>query len=610
MKLVVVGRYEGTKVLNWPLAMLWVFLVGLAAALGGLLIYVLLDNAGILSRAEIDLLWLQSVLVPLAMIVGGILPLWLRWRRPLDQLPSLENAPSPLLVLTPVPFKVLLQKALFGAVCLATLIALFYAVESWRGRHAFMKHKQTVEAKGQSLDWKAFVPPAIPNEQNLAMTPLFKGLLDLQRTPRGIVWGDQSGVERLKKVEKIFRDTGKNKMPGSGNLEKNQLISIPDYQKYFQNNTNVPHAPNAQTPAEDVLFALSGFEPELKEIKAAAGTYSLTRFPIRYEDNMGCLLPHLARIKPVVHYLNAHAIASLEAGRTQDAFEDLKLSYRLTDIFKDEPFVISHLVRIACASMSTQIVKEGLARHQWSVEQLEWIQDYCAKCDLLGSIAKSLQAERAFCITGLDMLRRGEIPLLVILGVEQDNSPFSGFLHSPFAKLIPKGWYYQNMLSVSEFHAKYLQTSIMPDQHRVDPAQAEAVDPAIKQIRTTPYNVFAKLVTPALINISIRAARWQTALDHATIACALEKYRLAQQHYPESLDALQPQFIAKLPSDVITGNAYHYQKTETDYLLYSVGWNGKDDGGQVGATASGNNVDGKKGDWVWSLTPTPPVKLK
>jgi hypothetical protein len=611
MKLVIVGRYEGTKVLNWPLAILWVFLVGLAAALGGLLIYVLLDNAEIFSRAEIDLLWFQSFLVPLAMIFGGILPLLLRWRKPLDQLPTLVKAPSPLLVLTPIPFRSLLQKAVFGAVCLATLIALFYAVENWRGRHAFLKHKQTLEAKGQSLEWQAFVPPAIPDEQNLAMTPLLKGLLDYQRTSHGVVWGDQIGVDRLKKAEKIFRDTGKNKMPGAGHLEKNQLISIPDYQKYFQNSTNVPHSAKAQTPAEDVLFALSDFEPELKELKAAAATHPLTRFPIHYEDNMSCLLPHLARLRPVVHYLNAHAIASLEAGRTQDAFEDLKLSYRLTDIFKGEPFIISHLVRIACLSMSTQIVKEGVARHQWSPEQLQWIQDYCEKCDILGGIAQSLQAERAFCITGLDMMRRGEIPLQVLISEETDVSPpFSGFMHSRLTKLIPKGWYYQNMLSVSQFHGDYLQTSIKPDQHRVDPLRAEAVDPAIKRTRTTPFNVFAKMVTPALVNVSIRAARWQTVLDHAAIACALEKYRLAHHAYPETLDPLQPRFIAKLPNDVITGDSYHYRKTETDYVLYSVGWNLKDDGGQVGATSSGNIVDGKKGDWVWSLTPTPPVKLK
>jgi hypothetical protein len=610
MKPVVIGKWSGNKVLNWPLAALWVLLAGCAAALAAFLIFVLVENAQLVPEGNLDVLWFASLLIPLAMIFGGMVPLWFRWRKPLDRLPELQKTPSALWNITNLSWRLVLQKAVFGAVCMATLIALVYSIENWRGKRAYLNHKRALEAKGQLLEWRAFVPPPIPDNQNLAMTPLFKGLLDYQRTSHGVVWGDQSGVERLKKAEKIFRDTGKNKMPGTGDLAKNQLISIPGYQKYFQNNTNVPHAANAPTPAEDVLFALSDFEPELKELKAAAATHPLTRFPIHYEDNMGCLLPHLARLRPVVHYLNLHAIASLETGRTQDAFEDLKLSYQLTDVFRGEPFMISHLVRIACASMSTQILKEGLARHQWSVEQLQWIQDYYEKCDILGGVAKSLQAERAFCITGLDMMRRGDLPLQVLLAEGTDVSPFSGFLHSPFVKLIPKGWYYQNMLSVSEFHGNYLQTSFEPDQHRVDPVKAEAVDPAIKQISTTPYNVFAKIVTPALVNVSIRAARWQAALDHAAIACALEKYRLAQQHYPETLDPLQPRFIAKLPNDVITGQSYHYRKTETDYVLYSVGWNGKDDGGVVAAGASGRSVDGKKGDWVWSLTPTPLVKLK
>ena len=55
---------------------------------------------------------------------------------------------------------------------------------------------------------------------------------------------------------------------------------------------------------------------------------------------------------------------------------------------------------------------------------------------------------------------------------------------------------------------------------------------------------------------------------------------------------------------MITGEAHKYHRTEDgSYLLYSIGWNEKDDGGTV-ATLSGPGVDQKKSDWVWSLVPT------
>lgn len=94
----------------------------------------------------------------------------------------------------------------------------------------------------------------------------------------------------------------------------------------------------------------------------------------------------------------------------------------------------------------------------------------------------------------------------------------------------------------------------------------------------------------------MRAAAAQTAVDEAAIACALERYRLANGQYPESLGALVPKFISQLPNDVISGKPYKYRRTsDGQFVLYSVGWDGTDDGGMPGKTL----FDDKKGDWVW-----------
>jgi hypothetical protein len=50
---------------------------------------------------------------------------------------------------------------------------------------------------------------------------------------------------------------------------------------------------------------------------------------------------------------------------------------------------------------------------------------------------------------------------------------------------------------------------------------------------------------------------------------------------PETLDALAPQFIEKIPHDIIGGQPLHYRRTnDAEFLLYSIGWNETDDGGQ------------------------------
>jgi hypothetical protein len=104
------------------------------------------------------------------------------------------------------------------------------------------------------------------------------------------------------------------------------------------------------------------------------------------------------------------------------------------------------------------------------------------------------------------------------------------------------------------------------------------------------------MLLPFLDGVPIKAAAAQTATDQAAVACALERYRLANGQFPENLQALVPQFIAHLPNDVITGEPFKYRRAgDGRFVLYSVGWNEKDDGGVPGKTM----FDETEGDWVW-----------
>jgi len=61
-----------------------------------------------------------------------------------------------------------------------------------------------------------------------------------------------------------------------------------------------------------------------------------------------------------------------------------------------------------------------------------------------------------------------------------------------------------------------------------------------------------------------------------------------------------PQFADKLPKDIITGQPLHYRRAENgQYLVYSVGWNERDDGGNVAAGKREQTYAAIEGDWVW-----------
>ena len=74
-------------------------------------------------------------------------------------------------------------------------------------------------------------------------------------------------------------------------------------------------------------------------------------------------------------------------------------------------------------------------------------------------------------------------------------------------------------------------------------------------------------------------------VNETLIACALEHSRFLHGQYPETLDALVPQFIEKIPHDIINGQSLHYRRTaDGKFLLYSIGWNQTDDGGYESPT--------------------------
>ena len=75
------------------------------------------------------------------------------------------------------------RRWLFVLACLATLTGLFYAVENWRGKRAWEKCRRELEAKGAVIDWNAFIPAPVPDEQNIFKAPrmtewFVKGVLD------------------------------------------------------------------------------------------------------------------------------------------------------------------------------------------------------------------------------------------------------------------------------------------------------------------------------------------------------------------------------------------------------------------------------------------------
>jgi hypothetical protein len=186
----------------------------------------------------------------------------------------------------------------------------------------------------------------------------------------------------------------------------------------------------------------------------------------------------------------------------------------------------------------------------------------------------------------------------LIQGSDERHHPFNlGFL-------APSAFFYQSELNIARMYQQYDLPMVDLEKGTVSPARVRDLQTEATRdlsYHWWPYKILARMLFPAIENAVKKLAYAQSATDLARTAIALERYRLAHGEFPESLDALAPQFMEKIPHDVIGGRPLHYRRTDDgQFVLYSVGWNETDDGGVVVmAKGSSPGVDSNKGDWVW-----------
>jgi hypothetical protein len=501
----------------------------------------------------------------------------------------------------------------FWLLGLVLVVGLFFAEENWRGQWAWNRYKQAMAARGEPLERSAIVPPKVPDDQNFAMTPLLAPLSDVSPG----IWAGNSPLGSIGLFASNY-DAASRELHATNAVRSNSWVKsrtdLPAWYAAFLNSTNKPAkqkaglvAANFTLPeaATGVLAKLSEAEPVFAELQAASKR-PCTRFNLHYEDEdpASIPLPHLAVVKQLSQVLELRACAKLALGQTDPAFEDTKLLLHLTDACKDEPFLVSQLVRMGQLRLALQPVAEGM--NQWSEPQLRSLQARLAGFDFCADARRALSAERVWASVEIDIARRSPDKMLVGL-YGRGRSGFD--LETALMSAAPSGWYDFERLNCCRMADECLMQTIDLTTRQVSPRLSRTADERIagltKRSLTGLYFhhlFFCSLLLPDVSKATEKAACAQTGVDCALIACALERYRREHGQFPESLGALQPRFVEKLPHDIINGQPLKYHRTETGHsVLYSVGWNEIDDGGLVGAAKSEEANSRSQGDWVWRL---------
>ena len=501
----------------------------------------------------------------------------------------MENPPN-----KPSVFKRFFRKTLFVLAALITLAALLLAEENWRGAHAWQSYKRAREAKGDRFDSARLIPPAAPDDQNFAATPYFAANLEASpEMPRKITGNEADLVEskdRNTSVLAKFQLPSPTDPPKRPAWQYGLAADMTRWAAAFQGANPAPRAGNMGDPAQAAAFVLDQLKPlesALAEIQTASQR-PFVRFNFPYEEfndpRVISVLPaHLADLKRIYRILSLRAQAELVLGQSDKALNDVRVLFRVDDGVKDEPLIISQMVRWAGVAILLQPVCEGLAEQRWSDAQLGVLQERLRKTDILASTVLAFQGERDICC----------------------NPSFDrGYM-------FPPGWNRLEQLSENQNFDEALFPRIDLAAREINPGLNRSIDLAFYKSHPTNYyisallhhRVLATMMAPALSRVPEKAAHAQNEEDLAMLACALERCRLATGQYPETLDALVPRFVAVLPHDIINGQPLKYRRSDKGrFILYSVGWNEKDDGGIIATIPATKSrparQDTLQGAWV------------
>lgn len=515
-----------------------------------------------------------------------------------------------------------LKRFLFGLACFATLVALFYVEEDWRGKHDWKKFQREWAAKGENFDWQSVVPPAVPDDENFALTPVVASCYEtyFDKSGHAVQPRNTNVVDRLSLISwrEDSYENKRPKIPESDGWRAATKMDLKARQDYFRTppptnsiQTNCyPVAPQPQMPAADVLLALSKYDSTIEEIRQAS-RLPYSRFPLTYdeEDKFAILLPHLAALKTCEQTVSLRAVAELQMGRTEPACEDARLGLYLANALRSEPFIISQLVGKAMLEIALQPVWEGLAGHRWSESQLIALDAELMKFDLLADCHEAMRAEIVSSAEEANYLRRHRD---YVVQFAQNNFRYTVASRYKFSiyRHIPGGWFYQSALRNGRSLVQYFP-AVNREARTISPELIRRADTSsVKAGYFDPLETLREMFNAKELfmgNFLEKIAVGQSSVDLARTAIALERYRLAHGEYPESLDALAPQFIAQVPHDVIGGGPLKYRREQDgQFVLYSIGWNETDDGGVVvmgkgkdPGDKSNLSVEINKGDWVW-----------
>jgi hypothetical protein len=374
-------------------------------------------------------------------------------------------------------------------------------------------------------------------------------------------------------------------------------------------------------------------EAALAAIRAALGKPGFDN-KLDYSAGPKMKIQHLSPPKTLLRWFGPATQLALREAQTHTAAQNLVAQIRLPLLLAEDRILIGELVRFTIAAIARSTTWESLQAEGWSDEDLAAIQTAWEEQRFASNMVRSLEGERIFMGVGYEMMRKSNQDAWDALywqenffAIDEADRPF----WERFTRLLPFGE------EIAGFFKKHVycrlwrfawsrqgeKRNLQKMQKLIELARQAATEKSFASVRTaldqlenqsSSLSFYDRLRYPdaelfeGLLPGAKRTLRAETDRSLTIAAIALKRHHLRHGEYPETLDALVPEFVAAVPVDYMDGQPLRYRRNaDGSFTLYSVGENLTDDGGDAALPPdrkSFRNLWTRK-DYVWPAPALP-----
>ena len=343
-----------------------------------------------------------------------------------------------------------------------------------------------------------------------------------------------------------------------------------------------------------------------------------------YTKGIGTRIPPIFDLERSAKVLAAAGLVDLHQHRLDEARENLMALPRLIELLSEGHYQIAQFGVAAVGRAAIPAVWQVLQAPGWTDPQLAQLQAAWQPRGYLGNLVSAMRMDRAMCDKSVfDGLR-----ISLVAWIKLGRPSLSTRLSAPMEMFWWHAWLSQDqlffdrtmqepidftrtVLSAGSCRAAWLQRGLTPGASAVPDLRAPLFRVAANRTHwydKMRYQYSGLCMGPMTdpINSAITLENFRGLL---LAAVGLKRYELRHGRPAPSLAALVPEYLDTVPVDFMDGQPLRYRLQEDGtWRLYSIGWDGKDDGGDPTPASPGQKYetpsDGR--DWVWPVPATPP----